>query len=506
MSQHSFPLPAHGRDPTAPAPSRRGLLMAGLAGVALGGCAVPPGATGPDLRIVYNRAAQAHGPDRNPIIVIPGILGSRLVDVSTRQTIWGAFDRNAAQPDNAADIRKIALPLEGFIGERPDVDHVMPDGVLDRVVVRLVGIPIELQQYAQILATLGAGGYRDPALGLGGVDYGDDHFTCFQFAYDWRRDNAENAGELKRFMDDRRVYVAEQYRLRFGVERDPATIKFDVVTHSMGALLFRYFLRYGDQPLVEGGSAPSLDWSGAAYVGRAILVAPPNAGSALSLKFLIQGQDLGRPMLPYYSPAILGSFPSAYQLLPHGPVAALFADGGAGRPITDLHDPALWREHGWGLADPGQAAVISALLPNVPDPETRMRLAIARQAALLERARRFHVALDAPAVAPEGLEAFLVVGDSLPTEAAYSIASDGRRLALAQTAPGDGTVTRASALFDTRTEADWSPEVRSPLRFRSTLLLSGEHIRLTRSSVFKDNVLYWLLEEPRGAGHGSTAI
>jgi hypothetical protein len=487
------------------ATTRRGLLTAGLAGVALSGCAVLPDAGGPDLRIVYNRAAQAHGPDRNPIIVIPGILGSRLVDVSTHQTVWGAFDRTAAHPGDPDGVRKIGLPLEGFIGQRPDVDYVMPDGVLDRVVVRLAGIPIELQQYAQILATLGAGGYRDPALGLGGIDYGEDHFTCFQFAYDWRRDNAENAGELKRFMDERRVYVAEQYRLRFGVERDPETIKFDVVTHSMGALLFRYFLRYGDQPLVEGGAAPRLDWSGADYVGRAILVAPPNAGSALSLKYLVEGQDLGRPVLPFYSSAILGSFPSAYQLLPHGPVAALFADADARRPITDLYDPALWRERHWGLSDPGQAAVIAALLPDVPDPATRMRLAIARQAALLERARRFHAALDVPAAVPAGLEAFLVVGDSIATDAAYAVGPDNRLVRM-RTAPGDGTVTRASALFDTRTEANWSPEVRSPLRFRSTLLLSGEHIRLTRSSVFKDNVLYWLLEEPRGSPAGTTAI
>ena len=154
-----------GCPPVSLAATRRGILATGLAGMTLGGCAILPAKGGPDLRIVYNRAAQAHGPDRNPIIVIPGILGSRLVDVSTHQTVWGAFDRTAAHPGDPAGIRKIGLPLEGFIGERPDIDYVMPDGVLDRVVVRLAGIPIELQQYAQILATLGAGGYRDPALG-----------------------------------------------------------------------------------------------------------------------------------------------------------------------------------------------------------------------------------------------------------------------------------------------------------------------------------------------------
>ena len=42
----------------------------------------------------------------------------------------------------------------------------------------------------QLLGVLGVGGYRDMDLGLAGaIDYGTDHFTCFQFDYDWRRDN-----------------------------------------------------------------------------------------------------------------------------------------------------------------------------------------------------------------------------------------------------------------------------------------------------------------------------
>ncbi len=36
------------------------------------------------------------------------------------------------------------------------------------------------------------------ALPLGSTDYGDGHFTCFQFDYDWRRDNVEDAKRLNR--------------------------------------------------------------------------------------------------------------------------------------------------------------------------------------------------------------------------------------------------------------------------------------------------------------------
>jgi hypothetical protein len=81
-------------------------------------------------------------------------------------------------------VRTIALPIrDEDLSELSD--DVEPAGVLEKVRVELIGIPIEIQAYAGILSTLGAGGYRDRALDLAGeIDYGDRHYTCFQFAYD----------------------------------------------------------------------------------------------------------------------------------------------------------------------------------------------------------------------------------------------------------------------------------------------------------------------------------
>ena len=44
-----------------------------------------------DLKKIYDKSAQYHAPDRNAVIVIPGILGSRLIDDETGKTVWGAF-------------------------------------------------------------------------------------------------------------------------------------------------------------------------------------------------------------------------------------------------------------------------------------------------------------------------------------------------------------------------------------------------------------------------------
>jgi len=68
----------------------------------------------PDIAIIYNKSASYHHPDRNPIIVIPGIMGSKLLYKPTDTVSWGAFEGGAADPAEADGARIIAL--NNFIG------------------------------------------------------------------------------------------------------------------------------------------------------------------------------------------------------------------------------------------------------------------------------------------------------------------------------------------------------------------------------------------------------
>src|ERR1043166_5740397 len=200
----------------------------------------------PDLGRLYDAAAQRHQPSRNPVIVIPGILGSRLRDRETNRLVWGAFSGDYADPRTAEGARLVALPMRPGVPLSELRDPVYPDGALDRLRVNVIGLPVTLNAYVNILALLGVGGYRDATLGSSGaVDYGNEHFTCFQFDYDWRRDLAENAGRLDEFIRQKRAYVQGELARRFGVK--DADVHFDIVAHSMGGLVTRYFLRYGDQ-------------------------------------------------------------------------------------------------------------------------------------------------------------------------------------------------------------------------------------------------------------------
>ena len=63
--------------------------------------------------------------------------------------------------------------------------------------------------------------------------------------------------------------------------------------------------------------------------------------------------------------------------------------------------------------------------------------------------------------------------------------------------PGDGVVPRYSALMDERTGGD-SPHsfLKSPIDWSNTTFLFSDHLGLTTSPVFVDNMLHILLEQP----------
>lgn len=439
----------------------------------------------PDLGGIYNRAARSH--HANPVVVIPGILGSRLVETRTGQVVWGAFGGGSVDPDDPEGARLFALPMAEDRELEDLVDGVRSDGALDRLEVSLLGLPIFLDAYRTILSVLGVGGYRDQALGeLGVVDYGTDHYTCFQFDYDWRRDLVENARRFGEFLEEQRAFVSMQRRER-GVG-DPDDVRFDVVAHSMGGLLLRTWLRYGaGDPLT--GEPPT--WTGAALVERAILVGTPNSGSSLALFDLVEGRDFGL-FGNTYEAALIGTFPSVYQLLPRRRHEAL--DDGA-----DPLDPRMWEERGWGLADPDQAEPLAWLLPDVADARERRRIALAHQRRCLVRASALHRALDTPSRPPPGTELFLVAGDAVDTTDRVSWDPRRRKLRAASSGPGDGTVLRRSALGDERLPSSWKPRVRSPIHWSGVLFLFQDHLGLTKDEAFTDNVLYLLLEDPRGA-------
>ncbi|MEM1298705.1 MAG: hypothetical protein AAGH68_05435 [Pseudomonadota bacterium] len=499
-------------------PRFSGLSVLCLAGV-VAGCT--PEARLPDLKQIYQRASAAN-PDvamRRPLVAIPGTLGSRLVDSVSGEVIWGGAGSRgiSADPEDPEEFRLIALPIPKADEPFTElVDTVVPGGILETAEAEVLGIPISINVYGEALGVLADGGFRVQR-GVRRFRSGGDRddvveddppepaqvegpapdkprpeevsdFDTFQFDYDWRRDLIESAHKFGRFLEQRRQDVAATGSMP---ER---SVKFDLLAHSMGTLVSRYFLMYGFADPKPGEPLPPVTWAGAEYFSRVVFVAPPNSGSVLALDNLINGKELG-PLQPIYTSALLSSHVSPYQLMPRARHRRVLVDG---KPAEDLFDVELWEKMGWGLANPAAEPELALLMPDEPSPERRRARALAYKKRTLERAETFHRMMDRWAPPPKHLDLFLVVGGGFETPATAEVDSTTGAFKITTLEEGDGVVLRASALADERQDGDLSTGFRSPLRFKTTLFLPDEHVELTKNRVFGDNLLFWLLEAPRG--------
>ncbi|MEO1007474.1 MAG: hypothetical protein AAFX79_02815 [Planctomycetota bacterium] len=450
---------------------------------------------------IYGRSAQQDASTRNPLILIPGILGSRLVWKNATgeedDYLWGGSDKAGfADPEDPKAVQKIIHPMEPGTPLHDLTDEVRSAGSLTKLRLSMLGFPIEVRAYEAILRMLGVGDYEASLQTKGSrmraqLDYGWTALsTCFQFDYDWRRSIPENARLLARFIEQVRTFSARDARVC-----DPEGLKVDVVAHSMGGLMLRYYMRYGDQLLPEDGSPPKLTWAGAKNVEHAIMIGTPNAGSTMSLDKLVHGLP-ATPATPGYASSFLGTFPSIYQLLPRSR-HRFFIDEATGEPIEDLLSIERWMKMRWGLANPAIEDHLAMMLPDVDAP-ARRAIALDHLAKCLRETERVQAALDLPANAPRDLALHLFAGDGARTPRHVEVGVGDQKFRNAATEFGDGTVLRSSALMDERmAEDEPGPRVVTPIRWDAVTFIPTHHLTLTRHPTFINNALYILLEKPR---------
>lgn len=121
----------------------------------------------------------------------------------------------------------------------------------------------------------------------------------------------------------------------------------------------------------------------------------------------------------------------------------------------------------------------------------------------LSRAAQLHRALDRPMTGvdapPSTLSISLSLGDVEPTPAVLAVNPRTGRVSVKEFAPGDGTVTRASALMDERVGGAFTPRLSTPIRWDKVQFVPADHLGLTEHDSFVDGLLYTLLEQPRAS-------
>jgi pimeloyl-ACP methyl ester carboxylesterase len=295
-------------------------VAAFVAGLVLGASSLHA-ADIPPQGISPSAPAAASVSRRPPIVIVPGAPGTELVDQVTGERVWPSAKLMVKRDGNEL----LALPLDDPAGS-----SIVAGGLLRQV--HVAGMKFRIKAYDGLEKKLRKLGYR---LGDWNAPTGDGEY--FYFPYDWRQ-SVETTG--RRFSRELAAFYG-----RTPADTPPAI----VLGHSLGGMIARYALMYGDTPLRDDGPLPPVTWAGSAHIGTIFLVATPNDGTFIALERLEKG-IFYRWHRGGFSPETLFTYPAVFDMIPRRIVPLVDSDG---KPLPfDLENPDDWERVGWSVIDP----------------------------------------------------------------------------------------------------------------------------------------------------------
>jgi pimeloyl-ACP methyl ester carboxylesterase len=342
-------------------------------------------ATVKDLALVMQGKFEAAGlcgeQDRLPVVLLPGIAGSRLV--ADEEEAWPLFPFKGKLPR-----WKLLLDSEGH-----PAFNARADGVIAKVTVAHF---FETHVYGGLVKFLDEMGYNEGKL-------------LFPFPYDWRLGNEEHLADLDKAID--RALAASNRR------------KVVLLAHSMGGLVARAYL------LSSAARAEKVD--------TLVTLNTPFWGAPKAYYALLNGYDFSNTTVKTSTMKILGqNWPGPYQLLPRVPF--IYEPAGDDlRPVSLEDCFNTVRYKGYSRFGPG------TLETTAPDPPLNVdQCAYLIQGTwlgievLLERSQNtwrlnpkllaaadsFHALggpAESPKALPQGIKHFAIVGQGIRTLVGY---------------------------------------------------------------------------------------
>jgi len=221
----------------------------------------------PDLARLYTLSNATQQP---PVIIIPGILGSKIAQKHDDKEVWiGPITRVLF-----SDFEELRLDIDP-----QTLQPIEPDQYVSGITDKVAGQDF----YGSIIDTLHhSAGYQQGKLGESAVE-GERRY--YIFAYDWRQDNTLSARKLSQLIKQ----IRQDYN-------DPE-LKVDLIAHSMGGLVARYYLRYGELDVLDRDDFP-VTLEGARTVRRVVLLGTPSLGAVDSVSSFIKGFEVGLTRIP----------------------------------------------------------------------------------------------------------------------------------------------------------------------------------------------------------------
>ncbi|NQT07334.1 MAG: hypothetical protein HQ575_07330 [Candidatus Omnitrophica bacterium] len=420
--------------------------------------------------------------DDNPVIIVPGIIGSRLVNTETGKMLWGSL--RLKQILFLSERDGIALPIESEILSE-NRDSIASKGIIDMYELP-TGI-IQFNVYIELLEMFEEIGYR-----LGDIKNPKPEDNLYIFDYDWRRDNVETAGILDETIENLKA------------KRGRPNEKFTLICHSMGGLIGRYYARYGGKDVLSQAPNFKVTCAGSKNLKRLILLSVPSLGSLPIFQFLHKGLDL---TIAEYPPYVLYTMPSVYQLLPFREVHS-FITGEGDEVYIDLYNIENWKRYGWSIYSDKMKTLMKSRY------KLKYREGWEEQfgkyekkrdrfvASALKRADLFQKSLNFRPQKRSACEVILFGGDTNWTISKAVLKKENGgwktyfwdpRLKEKILKPGDTMITRDSLLGVINAGVTKKVWEHSPMDIAFSLFVTQRHENIHKDATFQNNLLHILL-------------